>query len=385
MGHGLTREGCEGRRARLWDRLSRACDVVLITDPGHVTYFSNFSSSPFEFRGNEAAAALIMEPGKATLVGDNLLGVFLDEAFVDERVAPIWYKGKKSAPNRRANFVRALDEALQAALDRSGNRLGYEPSTAPAGVISEVMDGTLGGPPVDVEGTIRDLRVVKDPDEVALLKLSVDAIVAGFDAAREHVRPGISEHEIFRLVNSACQEHLGESAIVYGDFVTGPRCEAVGGPPSDRILQPGELLLLDMSVVVRGYRGDLATTFTVGGPATARQAELFQVCLDAMAAGESHLRPGVACRDVDAAVRGTLRDAGLAGFNNSHAGHGLGLGHPESPFIVPESTDHLAAGQVVTLEPGVYVPGVGGMRIERNYIITPDRFETLSDHRLAIQ
>lgn len=380
MGLELTKAGCEARRRRLWERLGDACDVVVITDPAHLMYFANYHASQFVFRGNEAGAALILERkwDQATLVGDNLLQPFMDEAFVDETVGDVWYQGKTSAPNRRSNFVKILKSSFVAALVHSGQRLGFEPTTFPTALETGPLRTT------NVEDAIRAMRVAKDEDELALLRLSIDAIVAGFDAAREHVRPGMSEQEIYRLVAGACQEHVGEPAIVYGDFVTGPRCEAVGGPPSDRILQAGELLLLDLSVVVRGYRGDLATTFAVGGAATARQQELFGVCLEAMAEGEKLLKPGIPCRDVDAAVRGPLRAAGVAQFNNSHAGHGLGLGHPEAPFIVPESTDTLAAGQVVTLEPGVYVPGEGGMRIERNYLITAEGFETLSNHRLEI-
>ena len=84
--------------------------------------------------------------------------------------------------------------------------------------------------------------------------------------------------------------------LVYGDFVSGPRCEQGGGPPSSRIIQPGDLVLLDFSVVIDGYRGDFCNTFVSGGHATARQRELYEACFAAMQAGESKLRAGVPCR-----------------------------------------------------------------------------------------
>ncbi|HLH29008.1 MAG TPA: M24 family metallopeptidase, partial [Acidimicrobiales bacterium] len=131
-------------------------------------------------------------------------------------------------------------------------------------------------------------------------------------------------------------------------------------------------------------RGDFTNTFAVGGGPTPRQRELFEACLGALKSGEARLRPGTPAREVDAAVRGHFAALGLDHAFTSHAGHGLGLGHPEPPYFVPNSTDTLVAGDVVALEPGLYIQGQGGMRFERNYLITPDGFETLSNHELRI-
>src|SRR5205823_3498467 len=97
------------------------------------------------------------------------------------------------------------------------------------------------------------------------------------------------------------------------------------------------------------------------------------------------LQAGVATREVDAAVRGHFARKGLDRNFPSHTGHGLGLGHPEPPYIVPKSDETLSVGDVVTIEPGQYIAGVGGMRFERNYLVRPDGFETLSHHALTIQ
>jgi Xaa-Pro dipeptidase len=96
------------------------------------------------------------------------------------------------------------------------------------------------------------------------------------------------------------------------------------------------------------------------------------------------LKPGTPARDIDAAVRGHFASLGLDQYFPTHSGHGLGLGHPEPPYFAPESSDTLEAGDVVALEPGLYVEGVGGMRYERTYLITPDGPETLSNHRITI-
>jgi Xaa-Pro aminopeptidase len=104
----------------------------------------------------------------------------------------------------------------------------------------------------------------------------------------------------------------------------------------------------------------------------------------AMETGETLLRPGMPCADIDRAVRGSLENAGYGDAFKSHVGHGLGLGHPDPPYIVPESTDTLEIGDVVTLEPGVFLPGQFGLRVERNYLITPAGFEILTHHPLGI-
>ncbi len=97
----LTAEGCAARRERLWGALPSACDVLVVGDPSHLIYFASYVPSPFVFRTVESGALLLLEPGRATLVADDMLGPFLDKAIADERVAPVWYDGKHSAPYRR--------------------------------------------------------------------------------------------------------------------------------------------------------------------------------------------------------------------------------------------------------------------------------------------
>ena len=239
---------------------------------------------------------------------------------------------------------------------------------------------------MEVGGLIRELRRVKDEDELELMRRAIRGTDAGLAAAREQVRAGMTEFEVYRIVQEAAMRAVGEAAIVYGDFLSGPRCEQRGGPPTDRMIENGELLLLDFSVVVRGYRGDVASTFVVGEAEPSRRVqELFDCCLESMRAAEGLLRAGVAAREVDAAARGLLAQKGLDRFSPSHVGHGLGLGHPEPPYIVPESVETLQRGEVVTLEPGVYVPGVAGIRVEHNYLVGEEGFERLSRHDLALR
>lgn len=379
----LTAEGCAQRRERLWESLPEPCDVLILADPSHLKYFANYAPSPFEFRANEAAAVLVLRPGWAALVGDNLLGPYLERAHVDEFVAPSWYDGTHSAPHRRSHLDRATLELMRSATFR---RVGIEASSVPTSIAVAVRDEHPDVAGLDLDPIIRPLRRSKGPDELAVLRRSLAASDAGMAAALERLKPGMTEFEAFLLVQSAVLEALGEAAILYGDFLSGPRCERIGGPPTQRAIQPGDLMLLDFSVVLNGYRGDVANTMIVGGKPNGRQRGLHDACMSALAAGEGLLRPGMACRAIDAAVRGALAEAGGAPDHfPGHSGHGVGLGHPEPPYIVPESDDVLMEGDVVTLEPGQYVPGVAGMRFERNYLITAQGFELLSHHRTTLE
>jgi Xaa-Pro aminopeptidase len=266
-----------------------------------------------------------------------------------------------------------------------GKRIGVELSSVPAGVIEGLRSARSRLELVDIAPLLRTMRRAKDPDEVATLLRSMRAGEKGQAAALEQIKPGMTELEAYRVVQNAAMMELGEPAILYGDFASGPRCEIEkGGSPTSRRIEPGDLLLLDFSVVVSGYRGDFTNTFAVGRGPTPRQQELFEACLGAIQAGEARLKAGTAGRAVDAAVRGYFATLGLAEAFTSHSGHGLGLGHPEPPYFVPHSDDTLQVGDVVALEPGLYIEGEGGMRYERNYLITADGFGTLSHHKLSI-
>jgi Xaa-Pro aminopeptidase len=144
------------------------------------------------------------------------------------------------------------------------------------------------------------------------------------------------------------------------------------------------LVLLDFSAVIHGYRADFANTFACGAWATPKQRDMFLACIDAMDAGEQNLRPGVSGRTVYEAVCQSFAANHYAESFPHHAGHGIGLGHPEAPFLVPASADVLLPGDVLTLEPGLYVPGVGGMRFERNYLITEHGPTVLTRHELSL-
>jgi Xaa-Pro aminopeptidase len=379
----LTAQGCATRRERLRAAVPTGCDFLLVGSPEHLIYLADFAPSPFVFRTAEWGALLLIEPDRATLIADDMLGPFAASAHVDERFTPTWYDGDHSAPERRGLLVRS---ALQRLASVPGRRVGVELASVPSGVVEGLRAARPDLEVLLITPVFRPLRRSKDRDEIEALNRSMRAGEAAHAVALARVEPGMSELEVYNLVAAVANTAAGLRTLVYGDFASGPRTATdKGGPPTARRVEAGDLMLIDFSVVIDGYRGDFTNTFAVAGAPTDAQRRLFDACVAALEAGESKLRPGTPAREVDAAVRAAFAARDLESAFPHHSGHGIGLGHPEPPYFVRDSSDTVRLGDVVTLEPGLYVEGVGGMRYERNYLITSDGFELLSHHQIRIQ
>lgn len=359
----LTKEGCQSRRSRLLSRLADRMDVpeFVLADPIHLRYLANFHVDPFSLGAEFGGLLVIARDGTTTLYHDNRLPGSVQSAHVDRRAVVAWYDGQSAGQG-----VRRL--ALLSALTNHGGR------------IHDALNDPLG--PTIIE-TISELRRQKDPDEIELLRSCMRATEAGHAWARRNVQAGMTELDVYAGVFQACSTAAEKPVIVYGDFAVSPGSARRGGPPTNQVLQPGDTFILDYSVILFGYRSDFTNTLVVGKQPTNDQKRLFDSCVNAMAAGESCLKAGEPCQSVYDAVRQVFGRANLADAFPHHAGHGVGLEHPEAPFIVRNSSETLVEGDVVTLEPGLYVDGVGGFRIEHNYLITATGFERLSNHQIA--
>jgi Xaa-Pro aminopeptidase len=379
----ITEQGCLARRTALWQRLPATIDTALITARPHLMYFAGFEASATVFNSQEAGAALLLtRQGDAVLVADNLQESFTRAAFVTERIEPLWYRCIEAAPHRGALLAQATAEWLKS---HPPGGLAIERSQVPWGMLEELLQRQPGLRPHDLDPDLRVLRRAKHADEQAQIRECLRVAEVAVAAARREVRLGMTGLDLQRLVQRVAGETAGCAVHVYGDFVSGPGAEAGGGPATNRAVQSGELVLLDYSVVIKGYRGDFCTTFVCDGTPTPRQREMHAACQAAMESAARALVPGKTGRDVYAACRAPLESAGLAQHFPHHAGHGIGLGHPEPPYFVPESDEILQVGDVVTLEPGLYIPGVGGMRFEHNYIVTAREPQQISHQSLSLE
>lgn len=357
----LTAEGCKARRQRLLDRL-RPNRPLVLADPINLRYLANFHVDPFSLGGDYGGILLIEPDGQTALFHDDRLPASAKQAHVDEHHVVPWYDGQSPGKGPR-------QMVLQATVMQLGGR------------INDSLDDAQAA---SIIGTLAGLRRRKDPDEIALLRHCMKATDAGHAWARQNIRAGMSELEVYTSVAKVCSETAGQAVIVYGDFTVSPGSVKRGGPPTNHVLVDGETFIIDYSVVLFGYRSDFTNTLVVGGKPSPGQQRLFELCVSAMQDGERELRDGASCLGVYGAVRGVFERAGVADNFPHHAGHGLGLAHPEPPYFVRHATETLMAGDVVTLEPGLYVDNVGGVRIERNYLITESGYECLSGHVIAL-
>jgi Xaa-Pro aminopeptidase len=360
----LTAEGCRARRQRLWERvqLPESVPGLLLGNPIHLRYLANCYVDPFSLGADFGAVLLVRRDGHTTLFHDNRMPSSVQLAHVDERTPIPWYDGQSPGRGPRELILKPV-------VEQNGGR------------VHDALNDPLCDP---VAQAIAAMRRRKDADEVEALRRCMHCTEAGHGWARRNVKPGMSELEVYCGIFGACAQAAGHAAIVYGDFAVSPGPTRRGGSPTQQILREGDMLILDFSVVLGGYRSDFTNTLVVGGNPSPEQRRLYDLCVAAMAAGERELRAGAACRAVYDAVRGSFEREGMAEHFPHHAGHGLGLAHPEAPFLVRQANETLQDGDVVTLEPGLYVDGVGGIRIEHNYLITANGFDRLSRHEITL-
>jgi len=356
----ITAEGCRARRSRLLERYPAG---VLLADPLHLRYFANCYIDPFSLGADYFAILHTKADGSTTLFHDGRLPKSVDDAHVDERVVLKWYDGKSAGTGPRRTM-------LQKVFQLTGIPLAEDDFSHPDA--ANLWEFTT------------ETRRRKDADEVSQLRECMRVTEAGHAWAREHVEAGMTELDVYNGIFAACSKAAGKPVIVYGDFAVSPGSARRGGMATSQVLKNGDMLILDFSVVLQGYRSDFTNTLVVGKSPSPEQQKLFDRSLEAMKAGESLLKAGSSCLAVYQAVRGVFERHGVAQYFPHHAGHGLGISHPEAPFFVENATESLVAGDVVTLEPGLYIDGVGGLRIELNYLITETGFEQLSHHHLGL-
>lgn len=363
----LTADGCRQRRERLIDAVET--DLIIISNPRHIFYLTNFFA-PQTHLGGWGTNYLMIDAnsGQSTLLLHNFAAQNQRNAeFADEIIVWDWY----DAANHSAQmmFPQGLDELNTLLKTKTTDRVGIEMGSLPYGAAI--------GEAIDITPTLLSMRRSKDADELVLIRAVIKAVEAGHAIARKTVRAGISELEVYTDVYAAIAKAAGQPVQPLGDFA---QSERGGGAPTDYVLHPGEMMILDIFPILNGYRADFTATLAVDDTLTEQQQRLEDAIHAAFAAGEAELKPGNTGKAVYQAVRGALAEHDFADGFGHHAGHGLGLGHPEAPFFVPESVDRLQAGDVVTLEPGSYGQGFGA-RVEHNYRITEDGFERLTDHK----
>lgn len=227
--------------------------------------------------------------------------------------------------------------------------------------------------------SLADLRMRKEAGEIAAMRKAVEIAQTAVLATLPFIHAGVTEKEIaaeltMQLLRAGSEPEFPFSPIVSG----GPNSANPHATPTDRPLQAGDLLVIDWGAIHDGYVSDLTRTFAIG-PVADEFAQIARIVAQANAAGRQVASPEIAAEEVDRAARGVIEQAGYGVYFTHRTGHGLGMEGHEPPYIRSGNTLPLQIGMTFTVEPGIYLPGRGGVRIEDNMVITADGAECLSD------
>jgi Xaa-Pro aminopeptidase len=277
----------------------------------------------------------------------------------------------QQAPDAEIVIERACGPFLtgRAASDGVG-RLGFESHVV-------TVDGfdALAREAGDVElvraaGFVEALREIKDAGEIALLRLACEAADAALTDLVNNggLRPGRTEREVGRELESLMLDHGADGVSFETIVAAGANSAIPHHRPTDTVLAAGDFVKIDFGALVCGYHSDMTRTFVLG-PAAQWQLDLYELVAAAQQAGRDAVKPGVALREVDAASRQVIADAGYADCFTHGLGHGVGLEIHEAPGISAAAAGTLLAGSAVTVEPGVYLPDRGGVRIEDTLVV----------------
>ena len=264
-------------------------------------------------------------------------------------------------------------------LGLDGRKIGVEPRQMRLLEFRHVRSGAPEADFPDASQALASLRLRKDEKEIDAMRRAVKAAQDALEATIPTIRIGASEKEIAAELNVRLLKSGSESELPFPPIVSaGPNSANPHASPSERKLQAGDLLVVDWGARVDGYISDLTRTFRVGEvePEFSKIAELV---LDANTAGRAAGRPGVPCANVDKAARHVIEAAGYGAYFTHRTGHGIGMEDHEDPYMRADNMQMLYPGMAYTVEPGVYLPGRGGVRIEDNVVVTKEGVEVLSD------
>jgi Xaa-Pro aminopeptidase len=249
---------------------------------------------------------------------------------------------------------------------------------------AERLSGGTAGRVVPTNDLVERLRAVKDPGEVAAIRQAAELAQAALADVLPGVRVGRTEADVAAELESALRRRGSEWHPFATIVASGPRSALPHARTSRRAIEAGDWLLLDFGAQVDGYCADLTRTVVVGRKADERQRAIYELVRTAQRRAIEHLRPGMTGREGDALAREVIAERGFGQAFGHSLGHGLGLEVHEAPRVAPTAEAPLPLHAVVTVEPGIYLPGWGGVRLEDDIFLGPDGPECLSDNRTEL-
>ncbi len=345
------------RRERLLPLLRQArANAFLVTAPPNVRYLSGFTGSN---------AALLLTADRALLFTDPRYQTQApQESDCEIKIA------KGSLLKELASWIERL-RLKSVAFER--NRIGFDEY---AWLKEHLPHLRLK----EIIGAVEELRMLKSPGEIAAIRDSVLLNSSALEQGLRHFRPSMSEVDLAAEIEFRMRR-LGATGTAFETIVaSGPRAALPHARATSSAIRPDELLLIDMGASVAGYASDMTRTFAIG-KLDAKRRRMYRAVLESQLAAVDAVRPGISCAGVDRAARAVLRGFGLDKLFIHSTGHGLGLEIHEPPRVGRKERTQLRTGMVITIEPGVYEAGLGGVRIEDTVVVTENGCRILTPTR----
>lgn len=337
---------------RIRQKLSEVkATAFLVTQPANVRYLSGFRSP--------ADGRVFISEDKACLITD---GRYIHQAKEESRLETLITGPQENWMDK----VAELAKPYMLAVESDHLTLDYW---------QQLKDKT-GREPIPTKGILNELRLIKTPEELQLIREAATITDQAFHYIINFISPGITEVEVALELERYIRKHGAESAFEI-IVASGIRSSMPHGHASAKTIEDGDLVTLDFGARIDGYHSDMTRTLGVGVISEAHQ-RMYAAVLEAQEAALEALAPGKHGQDIDALVRELLKKHQLESYFTHSLGHGVGLDIHEGPRMSPRNTDILQTGMTVTVEPGVYIPGQAGVRIEDLTVITDSGHERLS-------
>ena len=325
-----------------------------VTNRKNVRYLTGFTGS---------AGACLISAGSAVFITD-----FRYRSQAAKQVPPDF---------RRAEHASAVQGIAKELKRTRAKALAFEEAHLTHGVFRQLRKLIKGVRLKPVSGLVEALRLCKDPGEVRMLKRGARVNGDALGEVAASIRPGRAESDVALDLETAMRRRGASGASFDTIVASGPRSALPHGIASSRKLKKGDLITIDFGAVMSGYHADTTRVFSLGRP-TPRGEKIYEIVLEAQMTALEAVKPGVSCGDVDRAARDVISGYGYGEAFGHGTGHGVGLDIHEAPRLGPGVKEELRPGMVVTVEPGIYLPRWGGVRIEDMVLVTERGKEVLT-------
>ncbi len=314
-------------------------DSILLTSPHNMRYFCGFS-------GGEGAVWISHK---------NRI-IFTDSRYIEQaQLEAVDFEVKETAD--------WISQILEVALNENINTVAFEDKFMPTSVYLDIFNSNGRIKPCPESNEIESLRMIKTDAELKIMQKAENICCLAFEKILNFIKPGISEKALAAELEYYIKQEGGDGLAFDTIAISGARCSLPHGIPTDKLIQKGDFVTMDFGAVLNGYCSDMTRTVVVG-KATSKQKEIYAIVKDAQQTALEFIKAEILCKDADNAARSVIEKSGYGNYFRHSLGHSVGMLVHEQPNLSPKSQLSLAENMVVTCEPGIYIPGFGGVRIE---------------------